>query len=49
MHLNPVIGNTQPNSEAEGLTEPFRRHSGVGITKDRNYLARGNRTVVSHE
>src|SRR5580765_617804 len=48
-HLNSVICNAQPNGETKSLTEPFRCHARIGVSENRNYRARRNRTVGAHE
>ena len=47
-HLNAMIGDTQPHTEAKRLGQPVRSHAGIGINEYRDDGAGRNRTVEFH-
>ncbi len=46
--LRPVLGDAKPHSKPEGVAEPIRSLSHVGIGEHRNDRRRRNRPVCNH-
>jgi len=47
-HLDAMVGDAQANGKAEGGDEPFGCRSGIGVVKDGDDGAGGNRAVREH-